>query len=270
MAGYVIAPGDTLSQIARREGTSVRALMQANPQISNPNMIRAGGELALPGAPPSPAPTQVQHALKQGQEADAQASRTQAADQTGVAPCTECEKHENPAQTPAQEPTDAELLGDIPTNPMDETEFGKSFEAKTGAKLSDTIAQYTADTGNDLTPDTVETLFKDPAKAKAILMEDKSLHQNYRDILNQNIPATAQEAKAAGYTEMSYIKSWYHDPWNNSKWVSPDGHREAVYNKTTGALDASDAYKGTFNFFGPDNFSGHKAADVDPYRKWGN
>ena len=29
-------------------------------------------------------------------------------------------------------------------------------------------------------------------------------------------------------------------------------------------------YMGTFNFFGPDKASEHWAADVEPYRKWGN
>ena len=43
-----IAPGDTLSQIAERHGTSVDALMAANPQISDPHSIAAGGLLTLP------------------------------------------------------------------------------------------------------------------------------------------------------------------------------------------------------------------------------
>lgn len=32
----------------------------------------------------------------------------------------------------------------------------------------------------------------------------------------------------------------------------------------------SNSVKGTFNFFGPDQAGAHKAADVDPYFKWGN
>lgn len=41
--------GDSLSAIAQRYGTSVSALMDANSQISNPNMIYAGSTLAIPG-----------------------------------------------------------------------------------------------------------------------------------------------------------------------------------------------------------------------------
>jgi LysM repeat protein len=47
---YQIRPGDTLSQIAQRQGTSVRELMRLNPQLSDPNKIRAGATLNLAGA----------------------------------------------------------------------------------------------------------------------------------------------------------------------------------------------------------------------------
>jgi LysM repeat protein len=57
---YEIQRGDTLSALARRFGTSVGALMQANPQITNANLIYAGQSLNLPGAgdsfQPAPAP----------------------------------------------------------------------------------------------------------------------------------------------------------------------------------------------------------------------
>lgn len=42
--------GDTLSGIASRYGTSVSALMKANPQIKNPNLIYAGRSLTIPGS----------------------------------------------------------------------------------------------------------------------------------------------------------------------------------------------------------------------------
>jgi len=42
--------GDTLSEIAQQYGTSVQALMQANPQIKDPNLIYAGDTLTIPGA----------------------------------------------------------------------------------------------------------------------------------------------------------------------------------------------------------------------------
>lgn len=40
---YQIQSGDTLSGIARRNGTTVRALLNSNRQITDPNKIRAGG-----------------------------------------------------------------------------------------------------------------------------------------------------------------------------------------------------------------------------------
>lgn len=56
---YQIRPGDTLSGIASRYHTSVGALMRANPQIHNANLIYAGQRLNLPGSSDSfqPAPS---------------------------------------------------------------------------------------------------------------------------------------------------------------------------------------------------------------------
>lgn len=57
---YQIRSGDTLSGISRRFGTSIDALLRANPQIKNPNLIYAGQSLTLPGSGDSfqPAPSQ--------------------------------------------------------------------------------------------------------------------------------------------------------------------------------------------------------------------
>lgn len=44
---YVVHPGDTLTQIALRHGTTVSALVQAN-GIENPNLIRVGQMLQIP------------------------------------------------------------------------------------------------------------------------------------------------------------------------------------------------------------------------------
>jgi LysM repeat protein len=49
-SSQVIKSGDTLSQIAQQNNTSVEALMQANPQITDPNMIVAGESLTIPPA----------------------------------------------------------------------------------------------------------------------------------------------------------------------------------------------------------------------------
>jgi LysM repeat protein len=47
---YQIKSGDTLSRIAQRYGTSVSALMKANSQIKNANLIYAGRSLNIPGS----------------------------------------------------------------------------------------------------------------------------------------------------------------------------------------------------------------------------
>jgi hypothetical protein len=45
---YKIKSGDTLSQIAKSRGTTVKKLMEMNPSIKNANQIRAGASLNLP------------------------------------------------------------------------------------------------------------------------------------------------------------------------------------------------------------------------------
>lgn len=46
---YTIQSGDTLSALAREWGTTVSAIMDANPQLSDPNVIKAGATLVVPG-----------------------------------------------------------------------------------------------------------------------------------------------------------------------------------------------------------------------------
>jgi LysM repeat protein len=45
---YKVKAGDTLSQIAKRHGMTLAALLQVNPQISNPNKIKVGDSINLP------------------------------------------------------------------------------------------------------------------------------------------------------------------------------------------------------------------------------
>ena len=44
---YSIKSGDTLSQIAKRQGTTLKALLAANPSITNPNKIRIGQKIKM-------------------------------------------------------------------------------------------------------------------------------------------------------------------------------------------------------------------------------
>lgn len=50
---YVIKSGDTLGGIARSNNTTIANLLQLNPNISNPNLIRSGASIRLPGQAPS-------------------------------------------------------------------------------------------------------------------------------------------------------------------------------------------------------------------------
>lgn len=45
---YKIKSGDTLSQIAKSRGTTVKKLMEMNPSIKNANQIRAGANIKVP------------------------------------------------------------------------------------------------------------------------------------------------------------------------------------------------------------------------------
>ena len=45
---YIVRPGDTLSGIASRFGTTVNALQNANPSITDPNLIYTGQQIVIP------------------------------------------------------------------------------------------------------------------------------------------------------------------------------------------------------------------------------
>src|SRR5690348_11829051 len=47
---YTIKPGDTLSKIAARNGLTLAQVLQANPQITDPNRIKIGDSVNLPNS----------------------------------------------------------------------------------------------------------------------------------------------------------------------------------------------------------------------------
>lgn len=47
---YTVKPGDTLSRIATRSGVTLAQLLQANPQIKDPNKIKVGDAVNVPDA----------------------------------------------------------------------------------------------------------------------------------------------------------------------------------------------------------------------------
>lgn len=58
MQEYVVQRGDTLFAIAQRFGTTVQAILDANPAITNPDLIQVGQVIIIPVPPTTtPAPT---------------------------------------------------------------------------------------------------------------------------------------------------------------------------------------------------------------------
>ena len=82
-----------------------------------------------------------------------------------------------------------------------------------------------------------------------------------------------QTAKDNGWIRLDREYSVYHmhDAPGNSKYVSPDGHFEAVYDEN-GRLVTSDQNRGTFNYYSPNEWGGvpHVIVDVIPYWVFGN
>ncbi len=55
---FIVQAGNTLNIIAALFGTTVQAILAANPQITNPNLIFPGQVLTIPAAAPTPTPTE--------------------------------------------------------------------------------------------------------------------------------------------------------------------------------------------------------------------
>ena len=99
-----------------------------------------------------------------------------------------------------------------------------------------------------------------------------------RNKLNKDLPQNDADAKAQGWRKLSSKEDAMHqfkthDGVRNSKWISPDGHREVVFTGkganqhiTKDPIDA-----GTYNFYDPQKHPiGHTLVDALPYVFWGN
>ena len=98
-------------------------------------------------------------------------------------------------------------------------------------------------------------------------------HWNRNDGLNElpYIPNSPEAAQNAGWKCLTRSKSVYHNRngASNSKYVSPDGHFEAVFDSSGNLV--TDSYNvGTYNIYGPDNAIGHFVYDMLPYYLLGN
>lgn len=105
-----------------------------------------------------------------------------------------------------------------------------------------------------------------------MLLDDLEKIHYGRNNLNDP-PPTEQQAIDQGWTKLPDYQSVYHQIGKgnetNSKYVSPDGKMEGVYDKE-GRLVTDPVNAGTYNFEPPTNSSGHTKLDVLPYYILGN
>lgn len=95
-----------------------------------------------------------------------------------------------------------------------------------------------------------------------------------RNRLNTSLPKSPADARRQGWQQLPWQQSVFHmqgwQGWENTKFISRDGHREAVYDGR-GDLIISRPNIGTYNYFNPTtDHSRHYTFDVAPYLRWGN
>jgi len=60
------------------------------------------------------------------------------------------------------------------------------------------------------------------------------------------------------------------NPFPNEKWIGPNGQQEVILNKENGKLVTQPNNAGSYNYYPPSNFFGHKDYDIDPWADLGN
>lgn len=109
------------------------------------------------------------------------------------------------------------------------------------------------------------------------IKDTKKAHFSRND-KNVNLPQNPIDAKELGWTKMSKNNSKLHqhntkDGVLNSKWISPDGHREVVFSGKgkNATINNTAEDKGSYNIVSPKKSKvGHAVIDVVPYMVFGN
>ena len=98
-------------------------------------------------------------------------------------------------------------------------------------------------------------------------------HWNRNEGLNDSsvLPKSPSAAEEAGWRLLPPSQSVYHNMkgQGNRKYISPDGHNEAVYDECDN-LVTNPYDMGTYNIFSPDDKLGHFVFDMLPYFMLGN
>lgn len=96
-----------------------------------------------------------------------------------------------------------------------------------------------------------------------------------RNLLNVDLPANHNDALKEGWTLLNESESVFHSfgapKWKyNTKFISSDGHREAVYHYETWNLITDPRDMWTYNYYPPSDWINHFRYDIVPYYQFWN
>ena len=142
MATYKIKPGDSLSKIAEQNGTTVQALLAANPQIKNQNLIYAGANLNVPSQ--GSGVTEVDFAPGTGNITSVNKNATLPKSNTPVAPAPGSYSTPNPGSAPVTvtQPTNTSQNANIGAN---NTPGSSGTQTATGIPYDSALSAYGID-----------------------------------------------------------------------------------------------------------------------------